>query len=411
MQKNRANLTGFSCLVTVCFALTGSACKSSEPKPESSSSTAVQSLAAPTPAPPPAPAAASKDKPSLVEKEVYGDLEGQAVERYTLTNKHGLKLKVISYGAIITELHVPDRAGQLDDIVLGFDKLEGYVKGSPYFGATVGRVANRIKDAKFELEGKEYKLAANNAPHHLHGGVKGWDKVVWNAEPLETTGGAALKLTYLSKDGEEGYPGNVSAETIYTLTDNNELKVEMRATTDKATLVNMAHHSYWNLAGHASGPITPQTLQLFASQYTPATGLVPNGSVAPVAGTPFDFTAPKAIGKDLEAAGGKPVGFDHNWVVDGDPHALRPAARLSDPKSGRVMTIEADQPGIQFYSGNFLDGKAVGKGETPYQQYTGLCLETQKFPNSINVPSWQKEVILKPGQSYTHTMVHRFSVE
>ncbi len=418
MQKNIASSLCFSeryqwgrYQLAVCLATLGSACKSSEQKPDPAprASTSVESLAAPPATPTAAPD--PKAKPLAVEKEVYGDLQGQAVERYTLTNKHGLKLEVISYGAIITELHVPDRDGKFADIVLGFDELEDYVKGSPYFGATVGRVANRIKNARFELEGKKYKLAANDAPHHLHGGTKGWDKVVWNAQPLETTSGAALKLIYVSKDGEEGYPGTVTAETTYALTDDNELRVAMRASTDKTTLVNMAHHSYWNLGGHGSGPVSGHTLQLFASQYTPATGLVPSGSVAAVAGTPFDFTTPKAIGKDLAAAGGKPVGFDHNWVVDGEPHALRTAARLADPKSGRVMTVESDQPGIQFYSGNFLDGTAVGKGETPYAQYTGLCLETQKFPNSVNVPAWQKEVVLRPGQSYEHTMVHRFSVE
>jgi aldose 1-epimerase len=223
--------------------------------------------------------------------------------------------------------------------------------------------------------------------------------------------GAALKLSYVSKDGEEGYPGTVTATTQYTLTDSDDLEVAMHATTDRTTLLNMAHHSYWNLAGHASGPITEQVLQLSASQYTPSAGLVPNGQVSPVAGTPFDFTQPKAIGKDLEAAGGQPLGFDHNWVVDGDPHQLRRVARLHDPKSGRVMTIDANQPGVQFYTGNFLDGTAVGKGGVAYAQYTGLCLETQKFPNSINVPVWRKEVILKPGEAYDHLMVHHFSVE
>jgi aldose 1-epimerase len=342
----------------------------------------------------------------------FGKLpDGTAVELFTLTNTNGTEVRAISYGGIIVSLKTKDRAGKLDDIVLGFDKLEGYVKGSPYFGATVGRVANRIKDAKFELEGKKYTLAANNAPHHLHGGVKGWDKVVWNAEPLETSGGPALELTYVSPDGEEGYPGKVTAKTIYTLTDDNSLKVEMSATTDKTTLVNMAHHSYWNLAGHNSGTIQNHTLQLSASQYTPAVGLVPDGRITAVAGTPFDFTTAKAIGKDLLAAGGTPVGFDHNWVVNGDAHQMRTVARLADPSSGRVMTIEADQPGIQFYSGNFLDGKTVGKGGTAYPQYSGLCLETQKFPNSVNIPEWRNEVILTPGQTYKHTMVHRFSAE
>jgi aldose 1-epimerase len=398
----------------VCFVAIGSlglagACKSEVPKAEGTSA-AVQTTTAPAlPATAARPAAA--EAKAAVVKEVYGDLDGHGVERYTLTNANGLMLRVITYGAIITEFHVPDRAGKMADVVLGFDKLDDYVKGSPYFGAIVGRVANRIANAKFELEGKKYTLAANNAPHHLHGGNKGWDKVVWEAEPVDVANGAALKLTHVSPDGDEGYPGKVTATTVYTLTNDNALKVEMIATADATTLVNMAHHSYWNLAGHASGSIENEVLQLFATQYTPPDGLVPDGRIAKVPGTPFDFTKPKPIGKDVVAAGGTPIGFDHNFVVDGDPHQLRPAARLHDPSSGRTMTIDADQPGIQFYSGNFLDGKAVGKGGAAYAQHSGLCLETQKFPNSINVPEWRNEVILAPGKTYQHTMIHRFSVE
>jgi aldose 1-epimerase len=379
-------------------------------EPAASPESVATSVQALTPGEP-KPTAPAPAKQAAIQKDVYGDLNGQSVERYTLTNSKGLHLGIITYGAIITDFYVPDRAGKLDDIVLGFDKLDQYVKGSPYFGAIVGRVGNRIANARFELDGKKYKLAANNAPHHLHGGAKGWDKVVWNAEPIDGPKGPALKLTYVSKDGEEGYPGTVNASAIYTLTNDNELRVEMSATTDKTTLVNMVHHSYWNLAGHKSGTIKNQELQLFASRYTPPDGLVPTGKVAPVAATPFDFTSAKLIGKDLMAAGGTPVGFDHNWVVDGDAHTLRRAAKLRDPASGRSMTIEADQPGIQFYTGNFLDGKALGKGETPYPQYSGLCLETQTFPNSVNVPAWRKEVILEPGQTYSHTMIHRFSIE
>ena len=397
----------------VCFVAMGSvglagACKSEAPKPEGTTA-AVQTATAPA-----QPAAAAKpaaEAKAAVTKEVYGDLDGHGVERYTLTNANGITLRVITYGAIITELQVPDRAGKKADIVLGFDTLDGYVKGNPYFGATVGRVGNRIANAKFELEGKKYTLAANNAPHHLHGGNKGWDKVVWEAEPVDVANGAALKLTHVSPDGEEGYPGKLTATTVYTLTNDNALKVEMSATTDKTTLVNMVHHTYWNLAGHASGSIKDETLQLFATQYTPPKGLVPDGRIAKVAGTPFDFTQPKPIGKDLVAAGGTPIGFDHNWVVDGEPHQMRPVAKLHDPSSGRTMTIDADQPGVQFYTGNFLDGKTVGKGGAVYAQYSGLCLETQKFPNSINVPEWRDEVILAPGKTYQHTMIHRFSVE
>jgi aldose 1-epimerase len=345
-----------------------------------------------------------------ISKTAYGKFGSNDVELYTLTNRNGLVLKVTTYGATVTELHVPDRNGKLADVVLGFDNLQGYLSGTAFFGATVGRVANRIGGAKFKLEGKEYQLAANNGRNHLHGGVKGFDKVLWTGESLETPEGPAVKLRYVSRDGEEGYPGTVTATVTYTLTQQNEFKVLMQATTDRTTLVNLAHHSYWNLGGFASGPITDHELTLFADQYTPLVDSVPTGVIKPVAGTPFDFTKPKAIGKDIMAVGGDPIGYDHNFVVNGEPHRLRPVARVKDPKSGRVMTLDADQPGVQFYSGNFLDGTASGKGVS-YVQRSGLCLETQKFPNSINIPAWQDEVILRPGQAYSHTMIHRFSAE
>jgi aldose 1-epimerase len=219
-----------------------------------------------------------------------------------------------------------------------------------------------------------------------------------------------VKFSYSSPAGEEGYPGTVTATTVYTLTDNDELQIEMSAISDAPTVINMAHHSYWNLAGHASGPVDQQQLQLFASSYTPATNLIPSGAVEPVQGTPFDFTQPKPIARDLAAAGGSPAGFDHNWVVDGDPHQLRPVARLADPQSGRVLTLEADQPGVQFYTGNFLDGVS-GKSGARYERHAGLCLETQKFPNAINVPAWRQQVILEPGQSYQHRMNFHFSAQ
>lgn len=346
-----------------------------------------------------------------IQKAPYGQVDGKPVDLYTLTNSSGMVAKITNYGAIVTELRVPDRKGQLGDVVLGFDKVGDYVEKSPYFGAIVGRVANRIANATFELEGKTYKLAANNAPHHLHGGKKGWDKVIWTAEPKETPRGPSLKLTHVSPDGEEGYPGTVTASATYTLTNEGALEVQMEATTDKTTLVNMAHHSYWNLAGQASGTVLEQELTIDADQYTPGDPMVPTGKVAPVKGTPFDFTTAKPIGRDLKAAGGKPVGFDHNWIVNGEPHALRRVAKLKDPKSGRVMTVLADQPGVQFYSGNFMDGSNKGKGGAVQAQYDGLCLESQKFPNSVNVPAWRSEVILKPGATYKHTMIHRFTAE
>jgi len=349
------------------------------------------------------------DKPPTTAA-AFGKLGDTPVQIYTLTNKNGLVARITNYGATLTELHVPDRAGTLADVVLGFDDLDGYRKGTAYFGAIVGRVANRIMNASFELEGQRYSLAANDRPHHLHGGRTGWDKVIWNARPVDTADGPALELTYVSKDGEEGYPGTVTARTVYTLTSKNELKVEMDATTDKTTLVNVAHHSYWNLGGYNSGTILDHELMLNADQYTPGTPMVPDGRVVSVKGTPFDFTSAKAVGRDLKQAGGKPIGYDHNFVVNGVPNQLRPVARLRDPKSGRVMTVAADQPGVQFYTGNFLDGSAKGKGAT-YGQYAALCLETQKFPNAINVPAWRDQVILRPGQMYRHLMVHTFSVE
>ena len=349
------------------------------------------------------------DKPPTTAA-AFGKLGDTPVQIYTLTNKNGLVARITNYGATLTELHVPDRAGTLADVVLGFDDLDGYRKGTAYFGAIVGRVANRIMNASFELEGQRYSLAANDRPHHLHGGRTGWDKVIWNARPVDTADGPALELTYVSKDGEEGYPGTVTARTVYTLTSKNELKVEMDATTDKTTLVNMAHHSYWNLGGYNSGTTLDHELMLNADQYTPGTPMVPDGRVVSVKGTPFDFTSAKAVGRDLKQAGGKPIGYDHNFVVNGVPNQLRPVARLRDPKSGRVMTVAADQPGVQFYTGNFLDGSLTGKGAT-YVQHAALCLETQTFPNAINVPAWREQVILRPGRVYRHRMVHTFTAE
>ena len=351
--------------------------------------------------------------PGSITKSAFGTVDGKEVDLYVLTNAKGWFLKVTNYGTIITEFHVPDRAGKLGDIVAGYDNLEGYIKSTPYFGATVGRVANRIALGHFQLEGKAYKLATNDPPNHLHGGKKGWDKVVWDvASTGVTSDGPAITFTYLSKDGEEGYPGDVTATVTYALTNDNSFKVTMGAKTDKTTLVNMAHHSYWNLGGYDSGPIVDEELTLYADKYTPGDPFVPNGVVKSVEGTPFDFTKPKPIGKDMAAVHikGIPVGYDHNFVIGGDPHQLRPVARVKDAKSGRVMTLEGNQPGLQFYAGLFLDGKITGKGHV-YKQYDALCLETQKFPNSINVPAWKNDVILKPGEAYEHVMVFRFSTE
>jgi aldose 1-epimerase len=345
---------------------------------------------------------------SSIQTASFGTVDGQPVQLYTLTNANGVFVKITNYGAIVTEVHVPDRSGQLADVVLGFDEVDSYVKKSPYFGAIVGRVANRIKNATFVLDGKTIHLNPNNPPNHLHGGTRGWDKRLWKAAPKQRPDGPSLKLTYVSPDGEESYPGTVSASVTYTLTNDNALRVEMRATTDRPTLVNMAHHSYWNLAG--GGTILDHQLTIPADTFTPGDPIVPDGTIKAVKGTPFDFTSAKPIGRDLEAAGGKPIGFDHNWIVNGDPHRLRVVARLKDPRSGRVMTLSADQPGLQFYSGNYLDGSNRGKGVAQVQ-HAGLCLESQKFPNAINVPGWRDQVILRPGQVYRHTMIHQFTAE
>jgi aldose 1-epimerase len=346
-----------------------------------------------------------------IDKKKWGEADGKDVDLYTLINKNGLIAKISTFGAILTELDVPDRKGKLADVVLGWDTLAEYQKNDPHLGSTVGRVGNRIANAKFELDGKTYKLAANNGIHHLHGGIKGWDKQIWTAAPSETPDGPSLTLTLVSKDGDEGYPGTVTATTTYTLTKDNELRIEMAATTDKPTVVNMVHHTYWNLTGGTTGDansIKGHVLTLYADQYTP--GLPPDGKVLPVAGTPFDFTKGKPIGQDLLKTGDKPPGYDSNWIVNGEPHALRPVARVVEPKSGRVMTLEANQPGAQLYTSNYMDGTTKGKGRV-HAQHSALCIETQKIPNSINVPAWRNEAILRPGQTYKHVMLVKFSVE
>ncbi len=391
------------------------ACGGSQPAPAVADLPAADAPSAAAVPPPVVEAAAKKVEP--VTKAPYGKVDGQDVDLYTLTNKNGLVLKVTNYGVIITELWAPDRNGKLADIVGGYESVDGYVKKTPYFGTTVGRVANRIKNAEFKLEGKPYKLAANNGPHNLHGGNKGWDKVIWTGAAGTSADDPSVTFTYLSKDGEEGFPGNVNAKITYTLTANNELKVDIDATTDKTTLVNPAHHTYWMLQGVGNGGIKDQILTIHADKYTPGgkpakpdIAPVPDGTVKAVEGTPFDFRKPKEIGKDLAAVGGTPVGYDHFWVVNGDPKALRPVATVKDPKSGRVLTVEADQIGVQFYAGIFLDGTITGKG-AKYEQYDALCLETHAWVNAINVPAWKDSIILKPGQTYKQHMVHKFTTE
>jgi aldose 1-epimerase len=372
----------------------------------------------------PALAQAQKVGPSFAE-EKYGRMpdtkdkagktvRGPNVTQYTLTNRNNVVVKCIEYGAIITEIRVPDKDGKFADVALGFDTLDGYLKGHPYFGANAGRCANRIAKGKFTLDGKEYTLATNNGPNHLHGGKEGFDKKYWKGEPFMGATGPGVKFTYTSPDGEEGYPGRLSVTLSYTLTDNNELVIDFRATTDKTTVCNLAHHSYFNLAGHNAGDILGHEAEFAAKNITPADDtLIPTGKIEPVANTPFDFTTKKAIGKDLKAAGGKPVGYDLNYVLDkGQTERAEFAARVTEPKSGRVLEVFTTEPGLQFYTGNFLDGTNTGKGNAVYKQYNGFCLEPQKFPDSVNKPEWKEKSnpVLKPGEIYKQTTIYKFTV-
>jgi aldose 1-epimerase len=347
-----------------------------------------------------------------VKRAPFGTMpDGKPVEQFTLTNANGIELTAIGYGGIITSLRVPDRSGKLDDIVLGFDRLEDYLKEHPFFGAIIGRYGNRIAKGQFSLAGQTYKLAVNNGPNHLHGGNQGFDKVLWNVAP--SPGSNTLTLTRTSPDGEEGYPGNLRVRVTYTLTDKNELVVDYTATTDKPTPVNLTQHSYFNLAGQASGDVLGHELMLNADRYTPVDAtLIPTGELAPVANTPFDFRKPTTIGSringthpQLEAGGG----YDHNWVLNRKGSGLQLAARVTEPKTGRTLEIATTEPGIQFYSGNFLDGKLTGKGGAVYKHRTGFCLETQHFPDSPNQPNFPS-TILKPGEEYKTRTVFTFGV-
>jgi len=341
-----------------------------------------------------------------IEKKAFGKTEdGKEVDLYTLTNDNGLKAQITNYGGIVTSLQVPDRDGNLGDIVSGYDSLEEYIKNNPYFGALIGRCGNRISKGKFTLDGVEYTLATNQDLNHLHGGVKGFDKMVWDAEEMQTDEGPALKLTYLSKDREEGYPGNLSCTVIYTLTNNDELKVSYEAETDKDTVVNLTHHSYFNLGGHGSGDTLGHELMINADNYTPVDEeLIPTGQIKPVKDTPMDFTSPVAIGARIDQVEG---GYDHNYVLNSSDGSLALAASVYEPKTGRVMEISTTEPGIQFYSGNFLDGSIKGKG-TVYNKHSAFCLETQHFPDAPNKPGFPS-IVLRPGEKYTHLTVHKFS--
>ena len=338
--------------------------------------------------------------------------DGTPVQIFTLTNDHGLEARICTYGGAVVSLKTPDRSGHMADIVQGFDTLEGYLNPAvPYFGALIGRYGNRIGHARFTLDGKEYHLPVNNGENTLHGGDKGFDKVVWTPRELKDGG---LELTYTSKDGEMGFPGTLKATVQYHLTPANELRIDYNATTDKDTVVNLTNHSYWNLKGAGNGTILDHILTIKASKFTPVdAGLIPTGELKPVAGTPFDFTKPTAIGARIEQSdeqlklGG---GYDHNFVLDRTGSGLSMAALVEEPSTGRVMEVDTTEPAVQFYTGNFLDGTLKGKGGLTYPKRAALCLETQHFPDSPNKPNFPTTE-LKPGQTYKSTTVYRFSVK
>src|SRR6266516_1909867 len=346
-------------------------------------------------------------KESGTRRMLFGKTkDGQAVDLYTLTNANGVVVTITNYGGTVVSLKTPDRHGKFADVVLGFDNVDGYLGDEPYFGAIVGRYGNRIAKGRFTLDGKRYQLATNNGPNHLHGGVKGFDKVVWTAEPAETDSSATVTFSYVSPAGEEGYPGTLLARVTYTLTDRDELRVDYLATTDQATPVNLTQHSYFNLAGAGTRDILGHELMIAADRYTPVDAtLIPTCEGAPVAGTPFDFRTATAIGarigqSDVQLQHGK--GYDHNWVLNragAAEGALVLAARVTEPTTGRTLDVFTTEPGIQFYSGNFLDGTITGKDGRVYQHRYGFCLETQHFPDSPSHPNFPS-TILRPGREY-----------
>ncbi|MFF3345412.1 aldose epimerase family protein [Streptomyces sp. NPDC002779] len=346
-------------------------------------------------------------------KSLFGKLaDGTKIYRWSLENG-GTRLKVLSYGGIVQSLEVPDRRGRRTNVSLGFDTIEEYVASSPYFGALIGRYGNRIGKGRFTLDGKTHQLSVNDGENSLHGGSKGFDKVVWDVEPFTKGSDVGLYLYYTSVDGEMGYPGTLRTKVTYTLTRSGDWRIDYEATTDKATVVNLTSHVYWNLAGESSGTIYDHELSIAASRYTPVdSGLIPTGELAKVAGTPFDFRRTKTVGEDIRVAHQQLLygkGIDHNWVLDKGITA-RPewVATLRDPSSGRTLKIATTEPGLQFYSGNFLDGTLVGSGGSVYRQGDALCLETQHFPDSPNQPSFPSTT-LRPGQTYRTTTVHSFS--
>lgn len=352
------------------------------------------------------------------EQKAFGKTnDGTPVEQYILRNSHGLQATVITYGGILQSLKVPDKNGKLDDVVLGFDDVQGYQSGTAFFGATIGRFGNRLANGAFELDGKRFQVPLNDGSNSLHGGAQGFDKRVWKAEPSKGKDSVGVTLTYLSSDGEMGFPGNLKTEVTYSLTENNELRIDYKASTDKPTVLNLTNHSYFNLAGAGNGDVLKQLATLHATRYTPVTGkLIPTGELAPVAGTPMDFTQPTAIGQhiktdhpQLKFAEPKQGGFDFNWVLDAKGDLGKLAADVSDPQSGRRLQLYTTEPGVQFYTSNFLDGSVKGKAGKIYPHWGAFTLETQHYPDSPNQPAFPS-TRLDPGKTYAQTTVFRFSV-
>jgi len=357
----------------------------------------------------------SNKREKMIDKKLFGTLPtGEQVFIYTLTNKNGMEAKIINYGATIVSLTAPDKNNKFEDIVMGYDNLEDYINGKSYFGCIVGRFGNRINKGKFKLDDVEYQLTINDGVNHLHGGTIGFNKVLWEAEPIITDSTQSLKLTYHSKDGEQGYPGNLTIEVIYTLNDNNEVVIDYTATTDKPTIVNPTHHSYFNLSGSFENTILNHELFIDADYITPVNDqLIPTGELMKVDSTPFDFRTFHKIGERINQQHQQLIfgkGYDHNWVLNNFDGKVRKVAELYEPISGRAMEVLTDQPGIQFYSGNFLNSSIKGKKGVTYDYRTGLCLETQHFPDSPNHPNFPS-VVLKPGEKYTQKTIYRFLVK
>jgi aldose 1-epimerase len=358
----------------------------------------------------------SAQKAAGVRKEAWGKTPaGEPVDLYTLTNANGASVSIATWGATITSIKVPDKDGRIGEVTLGFKSLDGYVKPHPNFGSLIGRYGNRIGGARFDLDGKTYTLAKNNGENSLHGGVKNFDKYVWKAREVTSSDGPSVEMTHVSPDGDEGYPGRLSATVTYTWTNDNALRIHYTATTDKPTVVNLTNHAYFNLDGPGTGTILDHVLMIDANRYTPVDkGLIPTGELRPVEGTPFDFRTPTPIGARIDdqqdqqiAYGG---GYDHNWVLNGKAGTLHLAARVTGPRSGRTMEVDTTEPGVQFYTGNFLDGSITGREGEPYEKRFGLCLETQHFPDSPNKPDFPSTV-LRPGDKYDTTTVYRFGVQ